>query len=179
MGNRIKNRGGLPLLDKYKIHPECFLVVPCLLHVFLVPTFGVAAWPWSVSRSHCPWSLPRKGYKNPKKYDGPLDTGNQHSDAFELFVSSFFCTYRHVYDASVSDRIATRVICCGEVHDSAMIKLWIGSISVSKLNPGWFPRMGQKIWLNLSSKAGCIIQSLHMGSEGQSWGKLWKVLSIL
>lgn len=39
--------------------------------------------------------------------------------------------------------------------------------------------MGQKIWLNLSSKAGCIIQSLHMGSEGQSRGKLWKALPIL
>lgn len=33
--------------------------------------------------------------------------------------------------------------------------------------------MGQKIWLNLSSKAGCIIQSLHMGVGGaESWQAL-------
>lgn len=76
-----------------QIHPELFQ-----LHAMfstLVPTFGICS----------SWHLPRKGYKNPKKYDGPLDTGNQHSDAFELFCISPFSVHRHVYDAPVSDRV--------------------------------------------------------------------------
>lgn len=90
MGNGIRNRGGLLLLNRFKmvsvwvclgrkfnlsvqIHHE-FVQLHAMFST-LVPTFGICA----------SWHLPRKGYKNPKKYDGPLDTGNQHSDAFELF----------------------------------------------------------------------------------------------
>ena len=43
---------------------------------------------------------------------------------FRVILFLPFSVHRHVYDASVSDRIATSVTCCAEViHDSAMIIL--------------------------------------------------------
>ncbi len=119
-GNRIRSRLGLPLLNKYicgcvwRWNSSYFFLISGFMpyiHVLLVPTFGICARPWSVSRFHGPWHLPRKGYKNPKKYDGPLDPGNQHSVCcFLLFpykksrIEMFI-----VYDA-VSDRVLQVVL---------------------------------------------------------------------